>query len=292
MRIKQLGVAAAIIGLGVATTSGLAAPAAASPDGAFTVAGVADWDHDGHQDIVVRENATGDLWLYPGRSTRGYSTVPRVKIGNGWNGFTFAGITDWDHDGHQDIVATQNATGDLWLYPGQSRRGYSAAPRVQIGNGWQGLRIAGLADWDHDGSQDIVARDEAAGDLWLYPGQSRRGYSGIPRVQIGNGWNGFTVAGLADWDKDGHQDILARNDATGDLWLYPGQSRRGYSSTPPVKVGNGWTGYTFAGVGDWDQDGHQDIVVRNDSTRDLWLYPGESKRGYSLVPPVRIGNGW
>ena len=51
-------------------------------------------------------------------------------------GFTFAGIADWDGDGNQDIVARDNRDGLLWLYPGQSKRGYSQQSRVQIGNGW------------------------------------------------------------------------------------------------------------------------------------------------------------
>ncbi|GAA3452795.1 hypothetical protein GCM10018962_46280 [Dactylosporangium matsuzakiense] len=288
----RITIAAVLAGVAASALLGAGTPAAAASEGAFTVAGTRDWDHDGHQDIVVRDNAGGDLWLYPGQSKRGYSTVPRVKIGNGWNGYEFAGVTDWDRDGHQDIIVTEQATGDLYLYPGQSKRGYSTAPRVKIGNGWQGFRIVGLADWDRDGHQDIVVRNESTGDLWLYPGQSKRGYSTVPRAQIGNGWTGFTVAGVTDWDRDGHQDIVTRDDSTGNLWLYPGQSKRGYSTVPRVQIGNGWTGYTFSGLTDWDKDGHQDILVRNDQTRDLWLYAGQSKRGYSTVPPVKIGNGW
>jgi len=253
----------------------------------FTFAGLADWDGDGHQDIVARDS-TGLLWLYPGDSSRGYSQFDRVQIGNGWKGFTFAGLADWDSDGHQDIVA-RDSTGLLWLYPGDSSRGYSQVDRVQIGNGWKGYTSAGLADWDGDGHQDIVARD-STGLLWLYPGDSSRGYSQVDRVQIGNGWKGYTFAGLADWDSDGHQDIVAR-DSTGLLWLYPGDSSRGYSQVDRVQIGNGWKGYTSAGLADWDSDGHQDIVAR-DSTGILWLYPGDSSRGYSQVDRVQIGNGW
>ncbi|GAA2343423.1 VCBS repeat-containing protein [Dactylosporangium salmoneum] len=133
MRIKKLAIAAVAVGVGLATIS--ATPAAANAE-AFTFAGVADYDHDGSQDLVVRENASGNLWLFPGDSTRGYSSQPRAQIGTGWNGFTFAGVADWDHDGHQDIVARNDATGDLWLYPGQSVRAYSSIPRVKIGSGW------------------------------------------------------------------------------------------------------------------------------------------------------------
>ena len=58
-----------------------------------------------------------------------------MQIGNGWKGYTFAGLADWDSDGHQDIVA-KDASGLLWLYPGDSSRGYSQEQRIQIGNGW------------------------------------------------------------------------------------------------------------------------------------------------------------
>ncbi|WP_414224272.1 FG-GAP repeat domain-containing protein [Cupriavidus necator] len=203
-------------------------------------------------------------------------------------GYAFVGIADWDRDRHQDIIA-RDASGVLWLYPGMSVRGYSQAQRVQIGNGWNGYAFAGIADWDRDGHQDIVAKD-VNGALWLYPGASKRGYSPGERVEIGNGWAGYTFVGVTDWDRDGHQDIIAR-DTSGVLWLYPGMSTRSYSSAQRVEIGNGWAGYVFAGLTDWDRDGHQDIIAR-DTSGVLWLYPGMSVRGYSPADRVQIGNGW
>ncbi|MBM9507861.1 FG-GAP repeat domain-containing protein [Actinacidiphila acididurans] len=206
--------------------------------------------------------------------------------------YTSFGVADWDADGHQDIVTRNNGTSDLWLYPGEGHRGYSAQAPVKIGNGWGGYTPFGVADWDGDGHKDIIVRNDTTADLWLYPGEGHRAYSWQTPVKIGNGWNGYTPFGVADWDGDGHQDIVVRNDTTNDLWLYPGEGVRGYSWQTPVKIGNGWGGYTPFGLADWDSDGHQDIIVRNDTTADLWLYPGEGHRGYSWQAPVKIGNGW
>jgi hypothetical protein len=99
---------------------------------------------------------------------------------------TFAGVTDYDNDGKGDIVA-MDATGYLWLYPGEGKRAYSGQPRVEIGNGWTGMTFAGVTDYDNDGKRDIIARDPR-GYLWLYPGEGRRAYSGQARAEIGNGW--------------------------------------------------------------------------------------------------------
>ena len=258
----------------------------------YTPFGVADWDRDGHQDIVARDQATGDLWLYPGLSSRFQTFTPPVKIGNTWHGYTSFGIADWDRDGHQDIVARHDGTGDLWLYPGESKRAASAAPRVRIGNGWQAYTPFGVTDWNGDGHQDILTREEATGDLLTYPGQSKRYQIFVPRAKIGSTWRSNSPLGLGDWDRDGHQDIVARSNDTGDQWLFRGKGPLGPSTAPPVKIGNGWQGYTSFDVADWDRDGHQDVIARQDATGDLWVYPGMSLTTPSPISRVKIGNGW
>ena len=86
-------------------------------------------------------------------------------------------------------VAVHNDDTNLYLYPGEGRRAQSGTPRAVIGWGWTGLTPFALTDWDHDGPTDIVVRaDTAAGPLWLYPGQGRRGASTIAPVWAGGGW--------------------------------------------------------------------------------------------------------
>jgi trypsin/VCBS repeat protein len=258
----------------------------------YTQFGVADWDHDGHQDIITRNEATGDLWLYPGESKRGPGSTPRVQIGNGWAGYTPFGVADWDRDGNQDIIVRHDATGDLWLYPGESRRAPSSAARVRINAGWRGYTPFGVGDWDRDGNQDIIARLDATGELFLYVGDGRRAASSTPGYRIGTGWNAYSSFGVTDWDKDGHQDIVARSNDSANLYLYPGESKRGPSSASTALIGTGWTGYSAFGLADWDRDGHKDIVTRHDASGDLFEYPGESRRAMSSTPRARIGWGW
>lgn len=257
-----------------------------------TLFGVADWDRDGHQDFISRQNTTGDLFFYPGDSKRGLRRKVRILMESGWAGYTPFGIVDWDGDGHEDILTRNDQSGQLMLYPGQSTRAPSTESEVEIGAGWNGRTFFGACDWDGDGDQDILARNDASGELMLYPGEGVRRKSKIKPVSIGEGWTGYTFVGVADWDGDGHQDILTRNDANDDLLLYPGESVRRMSSVDGSRIGNGWGEYSFFGVADWDRDGHPDILTRQDSTGDLVLYPGEGTREMSRIAPVKIAVGF
>jgi hypothetical protein len=203
--------------------------------GAYTLAGIADFDGDGYPDIIAMDS-TGLLWLYPGDAAHDTSTA-RVEIGTGWGAHPFAGVRDWNGDGHPDVVAA-DSSGNLWMYPGTGAiNGTSTlAARVKIGAGWSTYTLEGMTDWDKDGHMDLIAMD-STGVLWLYPGDAAHDTS-TARVQIGTGWTNYTFAGLSDWNGDGDPDIVTRGPG-GLLWLYPGPGTR---AAPGARhqLGIGW----------------------------------------------------
>lgn len=239
-----------------------------------SLVGTGDWDNDGRPDLLIRD-LDGYLYLLPTVDTpMGRKSGDRVEIGYDWNGYTIAGVADWDNDGKQDIVARADSTGDLWLYPGEAKRGHSNQPRVRIGVSWNGFTFAGLADYDRDGKQDVITRD-ADGVLWLYPGEGKRAPITQQRVQLGWGWSSFTYAGVIDRTGDGAPDTLAYT-PDGVLWLYPGSGRReGYSGSPGRhEIGSGWVDATARTVPDFNDDGAVDIIGQVPWSSDWYVYPG------------------
>ena len=112
---------------------------------------------------------------------------------------------------------------------------------MQIGNGWNGYTPFGIGDWDRDGHQDIVTRNDATATARSpVPGPERARSPRSRAVKIGEGWHGFSPFGLTDWDRDGHPDLLTRNDASQTLFLVPGISYRGPSNSSLITIGTGY----------------------------------------------------
>jgi hypothetical protein len=197
-----------------------------------------DFNRDGHEDVIARESATGALWLYPGTGT---GFAPRLKIGlRGWNGMReITPVGDFNGDGYPDLLAVQISTGYLFLYAGH---GTWLSQGRKIGGGWNAMtELVGVGNFNRDGQGhvDVMARHSATGDLWLYPGTGGTGTGFSARVRIGTVWNSMRdLAGVGDFDRDGFNDLIAVETATGKLFRYPG---RGTSFGPRLQVGSGWT---------------------------------------------------
>ncbi|MCK6211792.1 VCBS repeat-containing protein [Georgenia sp. EYE_87] len=198
-----------------------------------------DFSGDGRPDVLAREQATGYLWLYRGNGTGGW--LPRVRVGTGWNGMSaIFSPGDLDGDARVDVLARVRSTGELWLYRGNGTGGW--LPRVRVGTGWNGMSaLLGPGDLTGDGAADVLAREAGTGRLVLYPGDGRGGWR--PRITYGPGWNAMSaLVGPGDFTGDRVPDLLAREAATGYLWLYPGNGAGGWQAR--VRVGVGWQSMT------------------------------------------------
>jgi hypothetical protein len=196
-----------------------------------------DLSGDGAADVLARERATGYLWLYRGDGRGGF--LPRVRAGVGQNWNVFSAIVapgDVTGDQRPDLLAREAATGNLWLYPGNGAGGWQ--PRIRVGLNWNVFSaIVGPGDVTGDGRADVLAREAATGNLWLYPGNGTGGF--LPRIRVGLNWNVFSaLTSPGDLNGDRVPDVLAREQATGYLWLYAGNGIGGF--LPRTLVGTTW----------------------------------------------------
>ncbi|MFM9707855.1 FG-GAP-like repeat-containing protein [Streptomyces galilaeus] len=198
--------------------------------------------------------------------------------------YSFADVTDATGDGNVDLVAA-DATGSLWLYPGNGNGGWSSAA-VYVGSGLSTHTFAGIGDFNRDGYADTVAM-APGGTLRLFPGDIGNDLL-TPVTNFPSGWNGYTFAGIADFNRDGKTDLIGRH-PDGTLNLFPGTGT-GASLGTSVQIGTGWNPYTFAGIADLNSDTNPDVIARDDATGILWLYPGNGSNGFGARS--QIGTGW
>ncbi|MFD5144365.1 FG-GAP-like repeat-containing protein [Streptomyces sp. NPDC058401] len=263
------------------TSANCGSPEPASP---APLTAVGDLTGDGKPDLLAREGTDGKtLWLYPGQGNGRFGT--RIDNG-GWGSINqISGVGDITGDSRADVLAVEKSTGKLWVYPGQTNGRLGA--RVDNGAGWNDMRIAGTQDLTGDGKGDLLAVETETGKLFLYPGQSN-GHFGN-RVQTGTNWDSMSVAaGAGDLTGDGKNDVVAVEEATGKLFVYPGLGNGPLGSR--IEAGTGWDVMSsVTGAGDYTGDGKDDIVARQNDGK-LYVYPGTG--GGRLGARIDNGAGW
>lgn len=116
--------------------------------------------------------------------------------------FTLAGSADVDGDGNADLLWLDPAQGALVveLLDQLAPVGSASAVSPQL----KGMRIAGAGSFDGSGSQQIVVAPSGAGpaSIWAVDGSSVQPVASI------SGPAGSALAGVADFDGDGHSDLV------------------------------------------------------------------------------------
>ncbi|MFJ6252067.1 MULTISPECIES: FG-GAP-like repeat-containing protein [unclassified Streptomyces] len=144
-------------------------------------------------------------------------------------------------------------------------------------------KASGFGDLNNDRKADVLARDKA-GRLWFLPGD------GSGQLVGTGGWNAFnTLTRHGDLSGDGKEDVIAREAATGKLWLYPGTGKGTLGARTLIGTG-GWNGMSqFLAFGDMNGDTRLDVIAVEKSTGKLWLYPGTTAG--TLGPRALMGTG-
>ncbi|WP_165949610.1 LamG-like jellyroll fold domain-containing protein [Micromonospora sp. KC207] len=178
------------------------------------------------------------------------------------------GATTWAPPGTgttETDIYTADSSGNLWRYRKQNAQ--VGTPRL-MSTGWNQFTVFGIADWNHDGNQDIVVRDNTSCELQVFLGTADD-LSAKPEV-LGVQWCNYRPYGVADWNRDGFQDVIAAG-STNDLWVYPGDLKGGKSAR--MDVGDGWsTDDTPYGIVNVVGDATPDVYTRLVSNGTLRLY--------------------
>ncbi|MFD6298755.1 trypsin-like serine protease [Streptomyces sp. NPDC060235] len=148
------------------------------------------------------------------------------------------------------------------------------------------------AAWPH--VEDTNLSGDSKADVWLRSASSKKGYqkdskgtSLATRVSWGD-WNGVNVVLQTDLNRDGYQDLVVRDSASGDVFWSHFLPATGKWSTD--RIFSSWgTRLRVIAPGDLTGDGLPDMLSV-DSSGTMWEYPGKGNGTFSSR--VQVGTGW
>ena len=243
------------------------------------IVGTGDFNGDGKDDILWQNtNGTVKDWL--GTAAGGFTDNAAntgTSVPSNWD---VAATGDFNGDGKADVLWRNADTGAITDWLGKSNGGFTdnynnAHSSVPLS--WQ---VAGTGDFNGDGRTDILWRNADTGVITDWLGTASGGFSdnyNNARASIPLSWQ---VAGTGDFNGDGRADILWRNPTTGVVTDWLGNANGGFTDNFNSSHASVPTNWTIAGTGDFNGDGRDDILWRNQvGTTTDWL--GNSNGGFT-----------
>ncbi len=176
---------------------------------------------------------------------------------------------DFNGDGTDDLLF-QNSNGQtlVWDMNGEAVKSYGSV-FTTVAPPWH---IQAVADINADGHPDLLWWNSSTGEclLWEMAGsigttvlQYESSFASIPDTH----WHPVS---MADFDGDGHPDILWENSSTGQLliWYMNGNTIKKYGSAFTTLPAN----WIVAGTADFNQDGHPDLLLENTKTGQVLVW--------------------
>jgi hypothetical protein len=209
----------------------------------WTVVGTNDFSGDRRNDLLWRHGGSGALrvWAMDGALRTGVlDTSPAAVPDLNWK---VVGTGDFDGDGQADLAWRHALSGRnvVWLMDGTERvAGAFLNPDTVADTNWL---IAGVADMNSDGANDLVWRHRLSGNvvIWLMDGLVRvTGLFADPPSLTDPSWE---LAGVGDFSRDGQPDLLWHHRVSGRnvVWFMDGTRRVfGVYTSPDAEAGASW----------------------------------------------------
>jgi hypothetical protein len=235
-------------------------------------------DTDGHSDVLFFNPVSNQIagWLMDDLVRKAGAVFPDIVPA----GYTVQGMGDLDGNASTDIL-WRDADGRFHAWLTNGLEVIAKAPiSVALEDTWQ---CVALGDISGDGRGDIVLRNWSTGEVRVW---MMEGFTKIVEGSLGYA-PARTCEAIADFDGDGHQDLLWRS-STGivSVWLLNGLDTpvQGNVTNVSGPVSAGWR---VAGAADITGDGRADVVWRHQTvgTVTAWVMDGTARVTGGLLHP-------
>jgi hypothetical protein len=221
---------------------------------------LADLDGDGDSDMLTRKTSDGS-WTAFIMSGNNYTSSHVVNLFSG-SQWEFKGALDVDADGDMDVLLRNSSDGKwrLFLMNSSGQVSSSLVPTLPYQSASWTFR--GAADFDGDGTGDVLERRASDGKWRVFYGAS----GNITTTNTMNkAWTASDVVlqSVGDMDGDGDADYLTRKTSDGKWHTVTFVS--GVVDTTTINNMYTNTAWEFRSMSDLDGDGDVDVLMRRPS---------------------------
>jgi hypothetical protein len=235
---------------------------------------------------TVTASGTGtDYYFYPYPASATFSNLSSSQTAN----FQAAVPGDFNHDGYPDVVWQEPSIGaaQVWYLGGPQGVSITDAADLTQANPWQ---IVGIADFNGDGNPDVLWQDPVHGavQVWYLGGLLGNQIIGTADITTSNPWR---VVSVADFNGDGHPDLLWQDPVNGfsQIWYLGGSQGITLLGAADLDQTNPWR---IVGTGDFNSDGTPDVLWQDpvSGTVQIWYMGGTTpgSQGTQLVSTANL----
>jgi hypothetical protein len=193
---------------------------------------------------------------------------------------------DFDNDGDLDLAVPNTGNNNISSLLNNGAGVFSQAPNSPIATAAAPLAVA-VGDFNNDGNSDLAAASQQpTAQITLLRGLGNGQFQsfGAPLTNAGPD---PVFPAVADFNKDGKQDLAVANLGSGNVYVLQGNGTGGF--TPfgaPISAG----GQTIAlTVGDFNNDGNPDLATANGGSNNVAVLLGNGIGSFSAAPPLAVG---
>ncbi len=233
------------------------------------------------RELILQQDSTTEVaqWLLGGPQGSTYESWDWLSAGL-MTDWSLVGMADFNGDGILDMIWQLQSTGQVavWYMGGPQGNVYESWGWLSAGNmlGWT---FVGAVDFNGDGHPDLIWQNQSTGQVAVW-------YMGGPLGNVYQSWawlaarnmTGLNLVGAADFNGDGHPDLVWQYQSTGQVavWYMGGPLGNVYQSWNWLSSGM-MTGWTVSGIVDLNSDGHSDLIWQNATSRQItaWFMGGQ-----------------